>query len=214
MSKINSETRIIDNKGNAALATFCANHIPAISWKPIPIDDIGIDGQAELFNNNNEPLSEIIYIQLKSTEKDKSYIKNENPNNKTFTFYAEKSHVEYWQNLSNDVLLVIYDNRDDANRLYAKKIENIDLKNTGTKSVPIQFHQENDLLDVSKNDFLDRFSRTLNKINPKIKSVPTETEKLVSNLLKISFPTDKIGSPLNGSALNIMLNIISEKVLR
>lgn len=198
MLKINSETRITDNKGSAALATFCANHIPAISWKPIPIDDIGIDGQAELFNNTNEPLSEIIYIQLKSTEKNKSYIKNENPNNKTFTFYAEKSHVEYWQNLPNDVILVIFDNRNDANKLYAKKVENIDLKNTGTKSVPIQFHQENDLLDISKNDFLDRFSRSLNKVNPKIKPIQTGTEKLVSNLLKITFPTNKIYiAPIN-----------------
>jgi hypothetical protein len=198
MSKINSETRITDNKGNAALATYCANHIPAISWRPILTDDIGIDGEVELYNLNGEPLAEIIKIQLKSTEKDKSYIKNENPNSKTFTFYAEKDHVEYWQNLPNDVLLIIFDNRNDANRLYAKKIENIDLKNTGTKSVPIQFHQENDLLDVSKNDFLDRFSRTLNKVNPKIKSVPTGTEKLVSNLLKISFPTNKIYiAPIN-----------------
>ncbi len=198
MSKINSETRITDNKGTAAFHTYCSNHKPAISWRGVPNDDIGIDGEVELYNRNGEPLAEIIKIQLKSTEKDKGYIKNENPNNKTFTFYAEKDHVEYWQNLSNDVLLVIFDNRNDGNKLYAKKIENIDLKNTGTKSVPIQFNQENDLLDVSKNNFLDRFSRTLNNINPKIKSVPTGTEKLVSNLLKMSFPTDKIYiAPIN-----------------
>jgi hypothetical protein len=207
MSKINSETRITDNKGNAALATFCANHIPAISWKPIPIDDIGIDGQAELFNNNNEPLSEIIYIQLKSTEKDKSYIKNENPNNKTFTFYAEKAHVEYWQNLPNDVLLVIFDNRNNANRLYAKKIENLIPANMGSKLVPIEFHQENDLLDIAKNDFLGKFSRTLNKENPKIKSIPTGVEKLVSNLLKISFPTNRIYiAPINYDREEIIEN--------
>lgn len=192
MSKINSETRITDNKGTAAFHTYCSNHKPAMSWRGVTNDDIGIDGEVELYNQNGEPLAEIIKIQLKSTEKSKGYIQNENSNNKTFTFYAEKDHVEYWQNLPNDILLVIFDNRNDANRLYAKKIENIDIKNTGTKSVPIHFHQENDLLDVSKNDFLDRFSRTLNKVNPKIKSVSTGTEKLVSNLLKISFPTNKI----------------------
>ncbi len=198
MSKINSETRITDNKGNAALATYCANHKPAISWKPIPIDDIGIDGQAELFNVLNEPLGEIIYIQLKSTEKDKGYIKNENPNNKTFTFYAEKVHVEYWQNLPNDVLLVIFDNRNGANKLYAKKIENIDLKNIGTKSVPIQFQQESDLLDVNNSNFLDKFSRSHNKTNSKIKPISEGKEKLVANLLKISFPANKIFiSPIN-----------------
>ncbi|SFD01289.1 protein of unknown function [Flexibacter flexilis DSM 6793] len=198
MSKINSETRITDNKGTAAFHTYCSHHKPSISWRAVSNDDIGIDGEVELYNENGEPLAEIIKIQLKSTEKDKGYIKNENPNNKTFTFYAEKDHVEYWQNLPNDVLLVVFDNRNDANRLYAKKIENIDIKNTGTKSIPIQFNQESDLLDVSKNDFLGKFSRTLNKENPKIKSIPTGEEKLISNLLKISFPTNRIYiAPIN-----------------
>ncbi|MBL7990239.1 MAG: DUF4365 domain-containing protein, partial [Candidatus Kapabacteria bacterium] len=182
----------------AELSSYCANHKPALIWRSQPITDIGVDGEIELCDENGEPLAEIIKIQLKSTEKSKGYIRNENPNNKTFTFYAEKAHVEYWQNLSNDVLLVIFDNRNNAKKLYAKKIENIDLKDTGVQFVPIKFHQEDDLLDVTKNDFLDKFSRSLNKANPKIKSVPIGTEKLVSNLLKISFPTNKIYiAPIN-----------------
>jgi len=126
MSKINSETRITDNKGIAAFHNYCANHKPAISWRPISNDDIGIDGEVELYNQNGEPLAEIIKIQLKSTEKDKGYIKNENPNNKTFTFYAEKDHVEYWQNLPNDILLVVFDNILSSERIAKKSLIFVD----------------------------------------------------------------------------------------
>jgi hypothetical protein len=159
--KIHSDTRITDNKGVAAFYTYCSNHVPAISWRGIPNDDIGIDGEVELYNERGEPLSEIIKIQLKSTEKDKGYIKNENPINNTFTFYAEKEHVEYWQKLQNDVLLVIYDNRNNQNLLYAQKIQNIDLQDIGTKTVPIQFNKSIHLLDVEKNDFLNRFFKRI-----------------------------------------------------
>ena len=206
MSKIHSENSVTDEKGNAALSTYCANHKPALIWRSQPSTDIGVDGEIELCNENGEPLAEIIKIQLKSSEK-KGYIQNENLTNKTFTFYAEKDHVEYWQDLANDVLLVVFDNRDNANKLYAKKIENIDVKNMGSVKVPIQFHQENDLLDVTQNDFLNRFSRSTHKANPKIKQVSTGTEKLVSNLLKISFPTDKLYmAPINFDRDEIIKN--------
>jgi hypothetical protein len=198
MSKVHSQTRITDNKGTARFEYYCANHTPQISWKPIPNDDIGIDGEVELFDNSGEPLSELIKIQLKSTEKDNSYIKNENPNNNTFTFYAEKAHVEYWQKIPNDVLLIIYDNRNNQQTLYAKKIENIDLRNIGTKYVPIQFNKTFDLIDENNNDFLERFSRENNTENPTIKNVAEGTENIISNLLKITFPSNKIYiAPIN-----------------
>lgn len=198
MSKVHSQTRITDNKGTARFQSYCANHKPQISWKPVPNDDIGIDGEVELFDNDGKPLSELIKIQLKSTERDNSYIKNENPNNSTFTFYAEKSHVEYWQKIPNDILLVIYDNRNRQQKLYAKKIENIDLKNIGTKFVPIQFNKNTDSINENDNDFLERFSRQHNSENPTIKSAAEGTETLISNLLKITFPTNKIYvAPIN-----------------
>lgn len=198
MSKVHSQSRITDNKGNARFQTYCANHKPQISWRTVPNDDIGIDGEAELYDKDHKPLAEIIKIQLKSTEKDKGYIKNENPNNNTFVFYAEKSHVEYWQKLSNDVLLVIYDNRNEQNRLYAKKIENIDLRSVGTVYVPIQFNKEFDLIDENDNDFLDRFSIHHNSKKPTIKTIIEGTETLVSNLLEISFPLDELFvAPIN-----------------
>lgn len=198
MSKIHSQTRIIDNKGLARLQTYCANHTPQVSWRPVSNDDIGIDGEIELYSDEGHRLSEIIKVQLKSTETDKSYIKNENPVNGTFTFYAEKSDVEYWQELSNDVLLVIFDNRSNQNKLFAKKIENIDLRNTGTKLVPIRFDQNADILNEQENDFLNRFSRKYNSQNPVIKTVIRGDEILYSNLLRITFPSNKIYvAPIN-----------------
>lgn len=207
MSKVHSQTRITDNKGTARFQSYCANHKPQISWKPIPNDDIGIDGEVELFDDAGKPLSELIKIQLKSTERDKSYIKNENPNNNTFTFYAEKSHVEYWQKLPNDVLLVIYDNRNEQQKLYAKKIENIDLRNIGTKFVPIHFNKNFDSIDENGNDFLEKFSRLNNPEHPTIKTTAKGTEVLVSNLLEISFPLDEIFiAPINYDREEIIKN--------
>lgn len=198
MSKVHSQSRITDNKGNARFQTYCAKHEPQISWRTLSNDDIGIDGEVELYDKDYKPLAEIIKIQLKSTEKDKGYIKNENPKNNTFIFYAEKSHVEYWQKLPNDVLLVIYDNRNEQNKLYAKKIENIDLKSIGTIYVPIQFNKEFDLIDEKDKDFLERFSRINNTASPTIKSVAEGTETLISNLLRVTFPTNKIYiAPIN-----------------
>lgn len=198
MAKSYSDTRIIDNKGNARLTQYCAVHKPQLVWRRTPNDDIGIDGEIELYDGDGNPLSEIIKVQLKSSERDKGYIKNENPITKTFTFYAKRSDVEYWQKLQNDVLLIVYDNRNGVDRLYAKKIENIDLKHIGSKSVPIQFHQEYDLLDQEKNDFLLKFSRFYNSTNPILKPIFEGIEVLTSNLLKVSFPTNRIYvAPIN-----------------
>lgn len=206
MSKKHAQQRVVENKGIASFYSFCANHKPAITWRPTTNDDIGIDGEVELYDESGSPLAEILKVQLKSTEHDKSYIRNENKNNGTFTFYAEREHVEYWQKLANDVLLVIYDNRDNKNILYAKKIENIDLRNSGVKSVPIKFNAATDILN-DNHEFLERFSRVHNPPRPTIKPVAVGEEKLVSNLLRISFPTNKVYlAPLNYDRDDVIRN--------
>lgn len=198
MVKRHSNSRIVENKGLARLQGFCANHKPQISWRPVTNDDIGIDGEIELYDNEGHPLAEILKVQLKSTESHGSYIKNENPVENTFTFYAERSHVEYWQELANEVLLVIYDNRANQNALYAKKVENIDLRNVGKTYVPVQFHKEKHFLDDAANDFLQRFSRKHNTFYPTIKADSEGSETLYTNLLRINFPKNKIYlAPLN-----------------
>ena len=191
-SKIHSTTRKTDNKGVAKLAEYCAFHNPQLSWRPISNDDIGIDGEIELYNEDGKPLAEIFKIQLKSTESAKGYIKNENLSRNEFTFYANKGHVDYWQKLENQVILIIYDNRNNENKLYAKKIENINLLLSGSATIPIIFNKSKDLLNSIDLDFIKRFSQKYQNINPVILPVKIGTEKIVSNLLKINFPTGKI----------------------
>jgi tetratricopeptide (TPR) repeat protein len=161
MPKIHSTSRITDNKGNARIATYCAYHFPPISWRKILEDDIGIDGEFELYDEVGQRLAEILKIQLKSTEKDKGYIKGESKTHDNFTFYADKSDVDYWQRLIIDVLLIVFDGRDGKSDLYAKRIEGFDLKTITTESVPIVFNKKTDLINEKNNDFLIRFSRTL-----------------------------------------------------
>jgi hypothetical protein len=135
MPKKHSQSRVVENKGLASIQHYCANHKPQITWRPVGNDDIGCDGEIELYDDSGHPLEEILKVQLKSTEEDGSYIRNWNALNGTFTFYAERAHVEYWQELQNDVLLVIFDNRGQAARLFAKKIENLDLRRKLTVNV-------------------------------------------------------------------------------
>jgi tetratricopeptide (TPR) repeat protein/dsDNA-binding SOS-regulon protein len=161
MPKTHSQTRITDNKGNARIASYCANHNPQITWRKIIDDDIGIDGEIEIYDQNYHPLAEIIKVQLKSTESDTGYIKNESEKHDNFTFYAEKSHVEYWQNLPNDVLLIVFDGRNNKEDLYAKRIEGFDLAKIKTKDVPIVFNKKTDYIHEKNNDFHARFSRSL-----------------------------------------------------
>jgi tetratricopeptide (TPR) repeat protein len=161
MPKIHSTSRITDNKGNARIATYCANHNPQITWRKILEDDIGVDGEIELYDANYHPLAEIIKVQLKSTEKDKGYIQNESDKHNNFTFYAEKDHVDYWQKLPLDVLLIIFDGRNGASDLYAKIVEGFDLEKLTAKKVPIEFDKQTDLIDEKNGDFLARFSKSL-----------------------------------------------------
>jgi tetratricopeptide (TPR) repeat protein len=164
-----SQTRTIDNLGLARLTKFCAKHKPQLSWRETPKDDIGLDGEIELYDKKGKPHAKVIKVQLKSTEKDNSYIKNENEKTQTFTFYAEKNHVDYWQKVENDVLLIIYDGRNDEEKLYAKRIENIDVESVKTKSVPIEFNKITDLIDEKDCDFIERFlnpNKNLGKFLP------------------------------------------------
>jgi tetratricopeptide (TPR) repeat protein len=174
MPKIHSTSRITDNKGNARIATYCANHNPQITWRKILEDDIGVDGEIELYDENYHPLAEIIKVQLKSTEKDKGYIQNESDKHNNFTFYAEKDHVDYWQKLPLDVLLIIFDGRNGASDLYAKIIKGFDLTNHTSDKVPIKFDKQTDLIDEKNGDFLARFSKSLgNKSGLFEKFLPT-----------------------------------------
>jgi hypothetical protein len=159
MSKINSQSQTTDDKGNARLATYCANHNPKLIWREILKRDIGIDGEIEFCDEFGNSMAEIIKVQLKSTESKNSYIKNESDKHNNFTFYAEKDDVEYWQSLNFDVLLIIFDGRDGKQDLYVKKIEGFNPKQVDSKKVKILFNKKTDFIHEKYNDFHSRFCR-------------------------------------------------------
>ncbi|SKC45894.1 DUF4365 domain-containing protein [Ohtaekwangia koreensis] len=156
MSKIVNQTHTTGDKGVAAFHTYCAHHNPHILWKPETVNDFGVDGEVELTSIRSdgklEATGEILKIQIKSTLKG-SYIHKETED--SFEFRARNEDVEYWRKHRLDVILVIYDDRNEL--LYAKKIEPID-EGYYIKSIPIEISKKDNLLVKGEYKFLERFS--------------------------------------------------------
>lgn len=158
MTKIVRDTHIIGERGVIRFNEYCNRHIPYIMFKENVKHDFGIDGEVEIIKTNEEgkkiASGEILKVQIKSTSSDASYISNET--NSSFNFYAKKEDIEYWKKYKLDVLLVIYDDRNDI--LYCKKIDKEILILAEKKSYSIIFSKIENKLDFSKSDFVERFS--------------------------------------------------------
>lgn len=180
MSKIVNETHILGEKGVNAFATYCNRHKPYIIWREETKNDFGIDGEIELTrineNGKTEATGEIIKIQLKSTTG--GYIGKETENE--FNFIAKKEDVEYWSKHNCQVVLIIYFAKDE--KLFAKKIENLDLASS-KKSLPIKFSKSLNLLGTDESDFDLKFSKDFKeRVDFGIK------ELLLSNIFKVHLP--------------------------
>jgi Domain of unknown function (DUF4365) len=160
MPKYVGKSTIVDHKGLAKLKTFCANSRPFLVCRDETITDVGIDGEIEICFENadgkTEASGERIKFQLKSTDTDNSYMRSEDET--SFKFYASKDDVEYWAKHKQDVLLIIYDGRNDI--LYAKKITENDYKSQSQtkKNFPITFHKEICLISENNFDFHKKYS--------------------------------------------------------
>jgi len=162
MSKFIGNNTIVEHKGLAKLKTFCANHIPFLLCRDETITDVGIDGEIEICLKNadgkTEATGERIKFQLKSTESDQSYIRAEN--DIEFSFYASKNDLEYWIKHQQDVLLIIYDVRNNV--LYAKKITKHDFNTQSLqKRLPIYFNKKDCELTGEQFDFHNKFSTAI-----------------------------------------------------
>src|SRR5438105_4900402 len=95
-----TDSGLMERKGINHIATLCGKmgHI----WRETPNSDVGIDGEIELVLGG-QATGRIIKVQSRAG---KSYIRNEKP--ECFDFYADANELEYWQNASNPVILVIY----------------------------------------------------------------------------------------------------------
>lgn len=182
MPKLIGRSTIVEHKGLAKLKTFCANSIPFLVCRDETITDVGIDGEIEVCLKNidgkTEASGERIKFQLKSTESDNSYIRDEDDH--TFKFFASKDDLEYWTKHKQDVLLIIYDVR--KNILYGKKITRNDLATQYQKKVkwPVIFNKEDCLLSENNFDFHKKYTISIKeRLNFDLK------ESASTNLFKI-----------------------------
>lgn len=171
MGKQIRNTHISGEAGVIRFADYCNRHQPYILFREVVKSDFGIDGEIELTRVNEdrkiEPLGEIMKVQIKTAVSDKSYIRNES--NTSFEFYPRKEDIEYWEKYKKngiEVLLVIYDQRNDA--LYCKKVIDTDVyigkenlkkgKKKNTNAITV--HKTENQLVNGNNDFTLKFSNS------------------------------------------------------
>jgi Domain of unknown function (DUF4365) len=180
MAKVVRDTHITGEAGVIAFAKYCNEHRPYIIFREITKNDFGIDGEIELTRTNQEgkrePTAEVLRIQIKTTNSDNSYIKNETDT--SFEFFPEKDDIEYWskyKRYNQDVLLVIYDNR--YQKLYCKKITDIDLHSgklneKKNKRLPITYDKTENLLNSEASNFVQKYSSSFrSRVNFDIKEI-------------------------------------------
>lgn len=187
MAKIVRSTHVIGERGVNAFANYCNRHKPYIIFREVTKNDFGIDAEVELTAVNEdgktEPTGEILKVQIKSTEQDASYIKSEKADR--FSFYASQDDIEYWKKYRKyglNVLLVIFDGRNEDEKIYCKQINDIDAALVSPKSKrkttqPIEFSKTDHLLDLTKSDFAATFSKSF---KGRVNYVASET--LISNM--------------------------------
>lgn len=191
MSKTVRDTHITGENGVLTFAKYCNQHKPYIFFREVLKNDFGIDAEIELTRTNEdkkiEPTGEIIKVQIKSVNSDKSYIKNERESQ--FEFIPRKDDIDYWEKYTKngiEVILVIYDQRKDA--LYCKKVFDHDIfianrlvtKGKKRNINPITFNKKDNILEFGVHDFATKYS-TLFK--SKVNFDTNET--LLTNFLKL-----------------------------
>jgi hypothetical protein len=167
MAKIINKTHIVGERGAIRFSDFCNQHEPYMIFRPVTVNDFGIDGEIELteinLENKTTPTAQIIKVQLKSTAKDNSYMKKETYS--SFEFFAKSDDIDYWNKFRKygiKVLLIIFDDRND--KLYCKEITNIEIAEAtpkaGKQSYPIVFSKVDNLLEWGKHNFLELYSKS------------------------------------------------------
>ncbi|MFN8296360.1 MAG: DUF4365 domain-containing protein [Chitinophagales bacterium] len=151
MSKLVNDSHLIGREGVHAFGKVC--HEQGIIFREEAVNDFGIDGEIELTRINDagkrEVTGEILKVQIKSTNSEKSYIKTISESN--FEFYARQEDIKYWSMHKCDVLIVLYHKKSDS--LFIKKISENDIKiqSLKKKKVPIVFNKNYNLFDKESN---------------------------------------------------------------
>lgn len=166
MSKTVLPSHVIGERGVNAFSDYCNRHQPYIIWREETKNDFGVDGEVELTevtpDGKTKPTSQILKVQIKSTQHDNSYMTRETP--ESFFFNASEADMEYWKNYRQygiQVLLVVFDGRKGNDHLYCKQINDIEVglstKKGKQKSQPIEFSKTQNLIVIGQNEFTERF---------------------------------------------------------
>lgn len=172
MGKIVRDTHITGERGVIKFSEYCNQHKPYIIFREVLKHDFGIDGEVEIVQTSEDgkkiATGEILKVQIKSTNSDQGYIKNETET--SFEFFAKKDDIEYWSKYKLDVLLVIFDGRSDM--LYCKKINKVDFFGSKKKSIPISFNKTTNWLEFGVHDFVKKYSSDFkSRVNFDVKEI-------------------------------------------
>jgi hypothetical protein len=119
------------------------------------IEDYGIDAHVEIVDNSIAT-GELIAVQIKSGD---SYFKEKT--NEGIVFRGNIEHLEYWQNHSLPVIIVLYDNGEDV--AYWQAINNNTVQKTNKAwKVIIPFEQKIDALALER---IQQFSKKITATN-------------------------------------------------
>lgn len=94
------DTEFISRAGVHYTGYICA--LAGIIFRETSNTDVGIDGQIELIDNNNEATGMMAGIQVKSGD---SFA---NLESKVFTFRAKRKHFEYWERYRQPVIGIVF----------------------------------------------------------------------------------------------------------
>lgn len=120
-----------------------------------PIEDYGIDAHVEVVESNTAT-GKLIALQIKSG---KSWFKEKTTDG--FVFRGKTEHLEYWQEHSLPVMVVLYDDEEEIAYWQAVNSSNVQQTNKAWKLI-IPFEQQINILSLKK---IQEFSRKLTATN-------------------------------------------------
>jgi hypothetical protein len=141
--------------------------------------EAGIDGIAEVMDNDGQALAKMIAVQVKSTDKSKYVSEDENG----FTYLLRSKDLAYWRGSNIPVIIVLYRRSDES--FYWKEVNS----GTGEEERRLYFDKQEDVLDEQAVNKLAEITVPKKGFGHYVPPLGGGEEALV-NILPISFPDE------------------------